>query len=259
MRTNIKRLVTACAMGLCVMLAPSFMKTQAEAVSYPVALDSSNFPDSTILDSAKEYDKNSDGMLQKSECRSLSANFKEVGDTYKPVYCANLKGIEYFRDVAVLTKEKTLTIPNDFNGDLSVRTIKTKSLTLNGGKNVRSLVFEEGENIKLTIKNKMLKMKSLEVCYGTIIRGVDFGKLPNLERIEAAIFLPTISTDNDGGVLKINGLKKLREVKYYGTDNRKNKRQTIIISNCPKLEFIGGIKRNVWKITNCPKAKKQLD
>lgn len=153
---------------------------------------------------------------------------------------------------AELTKEVTkskVKIPDTYKGSVTLNVAKDK-ITISGGKRMKSLSIDAwGGTIKeIKFANRLERLKEFNV-YMTTVKKIDLGMLPNLEKIATGSG-GTISNAKKG-LLKLNGLRKLKEISFANYTSAKN---PLSVMNCKSLKSVSYSGTKV-SIRNCPKVK----
>lgn len=143
-------------------------------------------------------------------------------------------------------KKSAIKISDTYKGSVTLYGGK-KKLTISGGKRMKSLTIQSEAIEKIKFRNKLMKLKKLNV-YEAGIKNLDFGKMPNLEEI-ATSSAGTISNAKKGW-LKLNGIKKLKDITIYGTTYN-----PLSVTNCKRLKKVFFCGRGKVSIKNCPKMK----
>ena len=196
----------------------------AKKVSYPVKIDKKHFPDDTFRKRVQKFDQNKDGKLSKKEAES-EIDVIYVGKN------ATYQGLEYFPRIYILGSGGKATISDSYSGEVKIDgEVEGKKLLIKGGKNITALTITNVEEKQIEIESTMSKLKEFTV-YCSWISGMDFKKIPNVERIVTS---SAGWIQNDGQNLRIQGLKQLKEVIVYPQGDG----ASLMIYDCPKVKSI---------------------
>lgn len=196
-----------------------FSAVNADAASKGVAINTKNFPNSSIRQEMDDvYDSNGDGRLSKTEAKkvkklNLSTDF-QTNEKEKDV---SLKGVQYFTELKELTinafKEDSNITDADLSQNkklnkLSIICNKLEGFRINTN-NLKSVYFfiDTIEGGKLTIRNAK-KLRKVQICAKRVEK-MDFsGSSIRKLYLERSTKLKTV---------KLKGCSKLQMMEAYDT------------------------------------------